>query len=194
MVVAKRGGGPWGLALGMWGSLFFLTSCDSSPPAGSTPAPSGPPPVGQGAPPSMPGGPAMGAPPVAPIDENDPHAAGMKVYAINACGRCHRMNGGPGPGGMAAMAGMYPGASGGGGPPGGGGGRAPDLAKVGADPEHTVEWLSAVIRDPKSKKEDAHMPPFPAEKINDTDLQALAEYLASLKGDAPAAEKKESTN
>jgi len=152
---------------------------------------------------------AMGAPPVTPIDENDPHAAGMKVYAINSCGRCHRMNGGPGPGGMAAMAGMYPGAKDAGGPPAGApagpsqggsiggpppnapGGRAPDLAKVGADPEHTVEWLSALIRDPKSKKDDARMPPFPVEKISDADLQALAEYLASLKGDKKADEKPE---
>jgi mono/diheme cytochrome c family protein len=42
-----------------------------------------------------------------------------------------------------------------------------------------------LIRDPKSKKPDAHMPPFPAEKINDEGLQALAEYLASLTGEAP---------
>jgi cytochrome c1 len=52
-----------------------------------------------------------------------------------------------------------------------------------------VEWLSAFIRDPKSKKDDARMPPFPAEKISDADLQALAEYLASLKGDQKAEDK-----
>jgi mono/diheme cytochrome c family protein len=63
-----------------------------------------------------------------------------------------------------------------GGPPG----RAPDLGKVGADPEHTVEWLTKFISAPKSVKPDARMPGF-ADKIKDEDLKALAEYLASLK-------------
>jgi len=82
---------------------------------------------------------------------------------------------------------MGPGGPPGGGPggrgPGGPGGRAPDLGKVGDDAEHTVEWLAAFVRDPKSQKADARMPAFGAEKINDADLQALAEYLASLKSD-----------
>jgi mono/diheme cytochrome c family protein len=37
------------------------------------------------------------------------------------------------------------------------------------------------VRNPKSKKNDSRMPPFPANKIGDADLKALAEYLASLK-------------
>ena len=101
--------------------------------------------------------------------------------------------GGPGPGGPGGPPPGGPGAQGGppGGPPGGPGGRGPggfsrppDLGKVGADPEHTVEWLVAFIRDPKSKKPDARMPPY-AEKIKDEDLQALAEFLASLTGEPP---------
>jgi cbb3-type cytochrome oxidase cytochrome c subunit len=63
----------------------------------------------------------------------------------------------------------------------GGGRRGPNLAKVGADPVHTREWLMVYIRDPKSKKPDSRMPPF-GNQINDDDLGALADYLASLKG------------
>jgi hypothetical protein len=98
----------------------------------------------------------------------------------------------PGPGGTPSGTGpggpdgAPPGGPGGpGGPPGrgpGGFGRAPDLGKVGAEPEHTVEWLMAFVRDPKSKKADARMPSFPSEKIGDENLKALAEYLASLTG------------
>lgn len=140
---------------------------------------------------SPPGGGAAG-----PVDETGPFAAGKKIFASSGCGRCHRINGAPGPGGGGPMPSMSP--PGGGGPggpgpagpgpggpggrgPGGPGGRAPDLGKIGDDPEHTVEWLAAFIRDPKSKKPDARMPPFPAQRINDEGLQALAEYLASLK-------------
>jgi mono/diheme cytochrome c family protein len=56
------------------------------------------------------------------------------------------------------------------------------LGKVGADPEHTVEWLVAFISDPKSKKPDARMPAFGG-KINEEGLKSLAEFLASLKGE-----------
>ena len=95
--------------------------------------------------------------------------------------------GGAGPGGPGGSGG--PGGPGGRGP-GGPGGGAPDLGKIGADPEHTVEWLVEFIRDPKSKKPDAHMPGF-AGRINDEGLQALAEYLASLSGEAPQGASKE---
>ena len=57
--------------------------------------------------------------------------------------------------------------------------RGPDLATVGRDTSHTVDWLKVQIRDPKSHKADARMPAF--DKINDEDLRSLAEYLASLK-------------
>jgi cytochrome c1 len=36
------------------------------------------------------------------------------------------------------------------------------------------------IRNPKSKKQNAKMPPFEG-KIKDDDLRAMAEYLESLK-------------
>jgi Ca2+-binding EF-hand superfamily protein/cytochrome c2 len=58
--------------------------------------------------------------------------------------------------------------------------RGPDLGKVGQDPDHTVDWFKAYIQNPKSKKPDARMPSFVG-KIKDDDLNALAEYLASLK-------------
>jgi cytochrome c1 len=50
---------------------------------------------------------------------------------------------------------------------------------VGADAAHTVDWLMQYIRDPKSVKQNSRMPP--QRGVNDTDLRALAEYLASLK-------------
>jgi cbb3-type cytochrome oxidase cytochrome c subunit len=59
--------------------------------------------------------------------------------------------------------------------------RGPDLGKVGANPDHTVEWLVKFIRDPASVKERSRMPKFETGKISDDDLNALAEYLASLK-------------
>jgi cytochrome c1 len=39
----------------------------------------------------------------------------------------------------------------------------------------------AFIRDPSSRKPDASMPAFDQGRLNDSDLRALAEYLASLK-------------
>ena len=106
-------------------------------------------------------------------------AAGRKVFDSNGCARCHTI-GGPQVAGGPPMAG---------GPPGGkgmkggkmGGTKGPDLAKVGADPAHTVEWLSQHIRNAKSHKPDSRMPPYEG-KIKPDDVKALAEYLASLKG------------
>jgi mono/diheme cytochrome c family protein len=96
-------------------------------------------------------------------------AAGRQVFAANNCSRCHAIGGSGGPPG--------------GGPAAGGGRmgriRGPDLGRTGADPTHTVEWLMAHIRNPKSHKPDSRMPAFG--NINDQDLRALAEYLASLK-------------
>jgi len=51
---------------------------------------------------------------------------------------------------------------------------------VGADEGHTAAWLMDYVRNPKSKKPNARMPPFEG-KINDDDLKALADYLAGLK-------------
>jgi len=88
------------------------------------------------------------------VEEKEPNLAGKKVFNTN-CARCHST--------------VQP-----------GGGRAPNLAKVGADPEHTVQWLTEFIRDPKSKRENAKMPAF--NNLSDTDVKAVAEFLASLKG------------
>src|SRR5947209_2979922 len=139
--------------------------------------------------------------------ESGPHAAGKKVLVASNCFRCHTVNGvrgpvqgGPmggrpgGPGGP-PMGGpgrggppMAGGPGGRGGPPqmgrgpgGPGGRRAPDLGKVGGEPDHTVDWFMKYIRNPKSVKADARMPAFDEKKIKEKDLRALAEYLASLK-------------
>ncbi|MFL5244173.1 MAG: MJ0042-type zinc finger domain-containing protein [Gemmataceae bacterium] len=70
------------------------------------------------------------------------------------------------------------GGRGGGGP--GGRNRGPDLSTVGRDPNDTVDWLMAFIREPTSKKPRSRMPGFEG-KISEADLRSLAEYLASLK-------------
>jgi cytochrome c1 len=75
--------------------------------------------------------------------------------------------------------------------PGPGGPGAPELTKVGASAEHTKEWLTEKIRDPRKAKPDSKMPPFPADKLSDADLKNLVEYLASLKGEAPKKDGKE---
>jgi cbb3-type cytochrome oxidase cytochrome c subunit len=58
--------------------------------------------------------------------------------------------------------------------------KGPDLASVGRDPTHSVEWLMEHVRNPKAHKPDSRMPPYVG-KIGDADLRALGEYLASLK-------------
>ena len=59
--------------------------------------------------------------------------------------------------------------------------KGPDLARIGKDPAHTVDWLMQYIRNPKSMKQRSGMPSFDESKISDADLRKLAEYLASLK-------------
>jgi mono/diheme cytochrome c family protein len=59
-------------------------------------------------------------------------------------------------------------------------GRGPNLAKVGADPSHTVEWFTAFIRNPRSVKPNIRMPAFEG-RIQPNDLKLLAEYLTTLK-------------
>ena len=127
---------------------------------------------GRGGPPG--GGPPPGGPPGGP---GGPTASGPPSGGPAPGGP-----GGPPPGGPGGPPpGSSPGGPGGPGGPGRGGpGRAPDLAKVGADPAHTIEWLSNFIKDPKSIKSDSRMPGY-ADRITDDELKALAEYLASLK-------------
>ena len=59
-------------------------------------------------------------------------------------------------------------------------GAGPELGTAGAAPQRTVEWFMAFIRNPRSKIPTTKMPSFEG-KINEQDLRALAEYLASLK-------------
>jgi len=58
--------------------------------------------------------------------------------------------------------------------------RGPDLAKTGANPDHTVDWFIKFIKDPASVKQQSRMPKFEG-KISDDDLTTLAEYLTTLK-------------
>jgi mono/diheme cytochrome c family protein len=101
-----------------------------------------------------PTGPDAGAGGSGATDTSGPFAAGRKVFEANGCARCHPM--------------------------GGGRGKAPDLARVGADPNHTVDWLEQHIRNPKAHNPGSRMPGYEG-RIQPQDLRALAEYLASLK-------------
>jgi mono/diheme cytochrome c family protein len=110
------------------------------------------------------------------VDASGPHAAGKRVFATGGCTKCHTIGAGP--------AGAVP-DPGQGAPPKKGWGspkgmkRGPDLAKVARDPAHTVEWLMAYVRDPKSQNPRARMPA--QNRLSDEDLRQVAEYLASLK-------------
>lgn len=115
--------------------------------------------------------------------------AGKAVFTAKGCANCHGVGGAgggpgggpPGPGGPGGPGG---GRMGGPGPrPGGpGGGRrgGPNLSRVGAEAEHTSEWLIAHIKNPKTHNPSSRMPAFEG-KISDKDLLALGAYLASLK-------------
>jgi cbb3-type cytochrome oxidase cytochrome c subunit len=58
--------------------------------------------------------------------------------------------------------------------------KGPNLAKVGAEPTHTRDWIADHIRDPKTHKKQSSMPKF-SDKLKDEDILTLADYLASLK-------------
>ena len=129
-----------------------------------------------------PGGPQVANPEevLAKLPGGAEFAVGKKAYANNGCVRCHKLGetggmamGGPGgpPGGGAGGPGM-----------GKGGGRGgPDLTKAGSHAEHTNQWLADHIRDPKKHNQRSSMPSYSVDKISDTDLDKLAEFLASLK-------------
>jgi cbb3-type cytochrome oxidase cytochrome c subunit len=57
--------------------------------------------------------------------------------------------------------------------------KGPNLAKVGANPEHTRDWLIAYIRDPKAVNPKSRMPK--QANLSEDQLGALADYLGSLK-------------
>jgi mono/diheme cytochrome c family protein len=92
-------------------------------------------------------------------DPNDKYAAAKTIFRAQ-CAKCHS-TAAPGEGKMR-------------------GGRAPNLAKIGADPKHTKAWISEHIRDPQSHNEMSKMPKFEG-KLKGPELQALVDYLASLK-------------
>jgi cbb3-type cytochrome oxidase cytochrome c subunit len=56
--------------------------------------------------------------------------------------------------------------------------RGPELSTVGA--KRSRDWLIEHVRNPKSHNPQSRMPAYDG-KINDNDLQLLADYLASLK-------------
>ncbi|MDH7569765.1 MAG: c-type cytochrome, partial [Armatimonadota bacterium] len=63
---------------------------------------------------------------------------GKGIYDANGCSRCHMLDGK-------------------------GGTEGPDLSKIGANPEHTVEWLMEQIKNPKVHNPDSKMPAFETE-------------------------------
>jgi mono/diheme cytochrome c family protein len=107
---------------------------------------------------SEPATPEAGPPPYpgasSGVPETEPHAAGKKVFNAN-CYRCHNIESGQKK-------------------------QGPDLAKVSSNSEHTPEWISEHIRNPRGHKPDSRMPPFKG-KINDDDFKALIDFLSSLK-------------
>jgi mono/diheme cytochrome c family protein len=117
--------------------------------------------AGNNPPAIMPGSPDAGKGPAG--GDSQPSHAGRAIYDSNGCARCHSL-------GTAAGSGSGP----------MGGKRKMDLSRVGAAPNHTVDWISEHIRDPKSHKPESRMPAY-ANKIQAQDLRSLAEYLASLK-------------
>jgi mono/diheme cytochrome c family protein len=88
--------------------------------------------------------------------KQDGDSPGRKVFNSNGCARCHAIG------------------------PGAGRKRGPDLSRVGADPRHTVDWLSEHIKDPQTHRPGSSMPGY-AGRIQPNDMRSLAEYLASLK-------------
>ena len=138
-----------------------------------------------GAGPDMPGpgGGGAGGPPgpiaadvLAKLPGGEEYAAGKRVFANNNCARCHKL-GEAGGGGPGSATGGQPG-----GPKGPRGGmNGPDLTALGADPVRTKEWIAAHVRDPKAHKQQSRMPASGPDKISDSELDALAAYLASRK-------------
>jgi mono/diheme cytochrome c family protein len=115
--------------------------------------------------------PMQGAvPKVAEADTPTAFAAGKKVFDAN-CAKCHSTRA---EGGLAGNGGFMP-------PKGKGFGKGPNLVKVSADPNHTHQWLVDHIRDPKTHKPESRMPKF-AGRLQEDDLNAVADYLGSLKG------------
>ena len=59
-------------------------------------------------------------------------------------------------------------------------GKGPDLSHVGAEPEHTAEWIAEHIRNPKGHKPSSKMPEFET-KLKPEEIKSVAAFLKSLK-------------
>lgn len=91
-----------------------------------------------------------------------PVAAGPQGTYDQHCAQCHAQAGQPGG-------------------PGVGGSRGPNLAKIGAEPGRTAEYLAAYIRDPRSAKSGTKLMPAFGDKLSDAQIKELAEWLAARK-------------
>jgi mono/diheme cytochrome c family protein len=99
-----------------------------------------------------------GVPPERGGGQADEFAAGKRVYNQN-CTHCHTIGGDTASGGR-------------------GGNRKRDLAGVGG--EHDADWFVRFVRDPRRTKPGTRMQGF-GDRIGETDLRALGQFLASLK-------------
>jgi nitric oxide reductase subunit C len=100
--------------------------------------------------------------PPKPVGESTPREVALKgkpqtllgknVYTQYRCDLCHKIGGE-------------------------GGAIGPDLTHIGSNKESP--WLAKQIRDPKSHNPKTQMPPFP--QISEGEIQALVDYLVSLK-------------
>jgi mono/diheme cytochrome c family protein len=143
--------------LGFVGLALILSALGCNKNSDSPAGPTGPPPGTQG-PPAGPSAEEV----LAKLPGGDDVAAGKKIYVNTNCANCHKLG----------EAGSRP---------GGRGPRGPDLTSVGADSEHTKQWIADHIRNPKTHKPQSRMPAYGPDKITDADLAVLAEYLAGRK-------------
>jgi mono/diheme cytochrome c family protein len=94
----------------------------------------------------------------APADDGTASAGSGNTLFDQHCAKCHTVSGAAG------------------GPKK----KAPDLAKVGADPAHTPDWLAEHIRNPKVHEPNSKMPPF-GDRLKPDEVKGLAEFLAAKK-------------
>jgi quinol-cytochrome oxidoreductase complex cytochrome b subunit len=82
---------------------------------------------------------------------------GSALYRVNGCGDCHAVEGQ-------------------------GGDAGPDLSDIGM--RRSVGWLHSFIEDPSRFHEDSRMPAFGVPQLSHQDVEEIASYLATLRGDA----------
>ncbi|MEO6066908.1 MAG: cytochrome b N-terminal domain-containing protein [Gemmatimonadales bacterium] len=86
--------------------------------------------------------------------------AGRALFQTQQCGSCHK------------VAGV------------GTSEQGPDLTEVGL--HHSSAWMHSYIENPKRFHPDSEMPAFGYPKLSHQEIEELAQYLASLRGHAPA--------